>query len=228
MLTALRSVRLDHFTRDGAEPVVGHHIQEIVIGLVQRDAQRVAVYCPQSGHRCVVIEMPRFFGSPGKIVQTDNLALDEIGGWRTVLRVHQTLDRVDIVLCGQFMALALERSIGSEINALLDAEDISLAAVGDLRHRLCRQRNQLCRTSDIVIRQQRLKNRFADPDRVRIARVRQIEAIVGHLERHPHHFGRIGRTRSMGGPGQKHDGNQTLFEWFPHFATSLYAVTARS
>ena len=122
----------DDFARDRARRLVREHVREVVVGLLQADAQRVAVDGLESRDLRVVVELAAvLLRLLGQFVEADDLAFEQPRPRRMDRRVHQPLQRVDVIVGDELALDALERRIGREVDALLDLERVGLAVVGD-------------------------------------------------------------------------------------------------
>ena len=86
-------VGLDHLARDRRRRLVGKYVGQVVVGILEADAQRVAVDRLEAGHLRVVVELAALLRRLGRLVQPDDLALDQEGPRRTDLRIDQPLQR---------------------------------------------------------------------------------------------------------------------------------------
>ncbi len=169
----------------------------------------------QAGDRRIVIKFSCRLGLLHDRIETDDFSFDKVDGGRTIDRIDQALDAVDIVVRSQFAPYALECRVRCEMNALLDAKCVRLAAIGDLRHRFGSLRHQLRRACQVVVTQQRFEDRFHDPVRIQIRRQHRIETVVRRFKCHSHDLVRIGRI----GSGRKRCGKcQTEYERTAHAA----------
>ena len=113
--------------------------------------------------------------------------------------VEKAPDAIRKVLGDEFALLALERWIGSEVNALLDAERIGGAVIRDVRHRGRDARHEFRRPCKIIVGQQRIEHCFHDEYGILVRLARRIEARFRDAEGVTDDFLRI-RRAGMGHP----------------------------
>ena len=94
---ALVAIRLDHFARDGRRRLVREDVRQVVVGVLEPDAQRVAVGRLESRDLRVVVELAGLLRRLGKLVEADDLAFDEPRPRRAELRVDQALQRIRVI-----------------------------------------------------------------------------------------------------------------------------------
>ena len=71
------------------------HVSQVVVGLLEPDAQRMAVNRFEAGNLLVVVEPGALLRRVGEFVQADDLALDQPRPRRAQAGVDQPLERVD-------------------------------------------------------------------------------------------------------------------------------------
>src|SRR2546423_14806469 len=177
----LLAIGFDRLARDRARDREGEHIGQVAIRLVEADHQRVAVGRLQAGHRRVVIEGGAGLGAGAEIVEPDDLAGEEEGVGRAVLRVEEAADRIGKVLRRELALLPLERRIVDEIDALLYPEGVGASIGRDLRH-LRGARHELRRTREVVVGEQRVEDRFQHVAGVIVVDAYWVEARLCRLE----------------------------------------------
>jgi hypothetical protein len=153
----------------------GEDIEEVVVGLGEANAQRIAVHDLEAGDFRVVVEAALLLGLRDRVLDAGDAALDEPQVRRRGLGIHEALEGELVVGGGQLALLALERRIVGEEDPLLDAQGVRLAVVGDLRHRLERLRLQLRGPREEVVGERRLEDLLDDVVRVLIGRERRVE-----------------------------------------------------
>ena len=125
--------------------------------------------------------------------------IEDVQPVRPYLRIENPLDAVDVVLGGQLAPLALERRIGGEIDARLHLDRVDAAAVADLRHAVGGVRDHAHRAREIIVGVQRVEDRPADVERVRVADRLRIEARFGDRLRDVQSLGHVrGGCRPLG------------------------------
>jgi hypothetical protein len=77
---------------------VGQRIKEDEVRLLEADAQRVTVDGLQAGDLALVVELVVLARRLDVFVQPLDVALEEEGPGRAVLRVDEALERVDVVV----------------------------------------------------------------------------------------------------------------------------------
>ena len=98
MRAEIAPVRLDDLARDGRRVGHGEHVQEAQIGLLQTDAQRVAIddlEARESARRSRIC--PILSALARELVGADDLALDHPQPWTLHRRIEQPLERVRLV-----------------------------------------------------------------------------------------------------------------------------------
>ena len=129
------------------------------------------------------------------IVESDDLAAYQKAPWRPIRGVDEALDRVREVTRGQLALLSFERGVALEVDALPDMEQVGLAVVRDLRHRLRGLRPELERPCEVLVIEQPLEDDLHDLCRIIVRRLRGIESGLLDLERD------VQDLRGVGGKG---------------------------
>ena len=177
MRAEIAAVRLDDFARDRGGVRHREHVEEAQVGLLQADAQRVAIDDLEPRDRRVVVE---FAGSSSALrahlVRADDLAFDQPQPRALDRRIEQALERIRLIGGGQLARLALERRVGREEDSSLQLENVGRAAVFDRRHRLERPRHELHRPRQVVVVQHRLVDVIDDAVGARVGGELRIEA----------------------------------------------------
>ena len=196
MRVRILGIRLDDLARHRRKRRHGGDVREVVVGLLEPDAQGVAIDDLESGNLRVVVESTGLFRPLRQFVEPDDLAVDDEAPRRPVLRVHQALDRIRVVLGGKLAALALERGIGVKDDALADVKHVRLAVVADLGQRFRGQRNQLGGPRQVVVGQQRLVGLLDHAVRVLVGDLDRVEAGLLDLEGDAQNLVRIRGVRN--------------------------------
>jgi hypothetical protein len=121
---------------------------------------------------------------------------------RAQLRVRRTLEAVDVVRGRELAALPLEGRIGREVDARLDADRVSAAAIRDLGHRRGRARLELDRPREVVVLEERIVDVVAERAGEFVRLAHAIEAPFRVRVRHPQDLARISR---LGGRDREDD-----------------------
>ena len=156
MRTEVGAVGIHDFAGDCRYVRNGERIDKAQIGLRQADLQGVAVDDLEAGQRRVVIEASCLRGRGDRLRAAGNFAFDQPDPWALHGRVEQALDRVRVIGGGELAGLALERRVGSEVNAFANAADIGHSAILNHRHRFQRARHDLHRSREIIVVEHRL------------------------------------------------------------------------
>ena len=175
-------VALDHLARDDPERDVRGDEQEVVVGLLEPEAQRVAVDDLDPRDLRVVVELPALLRRRGVLVQPDDLALEQERVRGPVLRIQEPEIRVDDVLRDELALLALEHRVRREVDALAQLERVGLAVVGDLRHRLGQHRDELRRPREVIVGQQPLEDALEHRRGIEIRDPHRVEAVLARGE----------------------------------------------
>ncbi len=127
MRVRIVGIRLDHLARHRHDVRHREHVEEVVVRVLQLEADGVLVAHLDAGDLRVVVELARFLGLLRELVEADDLVLEEPLVRAAVLRVAETLDRVFHV-AGDELALApVEHRIVRIQDARLDAKRVARA-----------------------------------------------------------------------------------------------------
>src|SRR6266536_891471 len=176
-------VRRDDFTRDRSEPVVAQPVLERVVGRVEAYAQRVAIERLQTFDLRVVVEAVGLARTLQGRVETDEPTIEEIEPIRAQLRIEDALDAVYIIFRDELALPALERRIVGEVDAGPHLHRERAPAVGDLRHALGGVGDEAHRAGKIVVGVERIEDRVADFEGIRIVDRLRIEAVFRDRKR---------------------------------------------
>jgi hypothetical protein len=86
-------------------------MREVEVGLVEPEAQGVAVGDLEAGDRRVVVELAGLLRLRAELVEAGDLAFEEEGVRRAVPGVEEALDRVGIVGGGELAPAAAEGGV---------------------------------------------------------------------------------------------------------------------
>ncbi len=204
MLGDLVAVMLDHLARHRTGQVaVGEVVEEVVVGLLEADLERVAVERAQALDRHVVVHAVRLPRGRQDLVHPRDLALQQVEVGRLLLRVEVALHRVDVVLGHQLAALAVERGVVGEVDARLHAHRVERAALGDLRHGRQRVRDELHRPGEVVVLQRRLEDVGDEVAGIEVGELHGVEARLGDGEGVAQDLGRVGGGDARGRGGHR-------------------------
>ena len=188
-------VGFDHFARDprgGDGREVG---QELVVGEVELELQRVAVDRLQALDRRVVVELARLPGFRDDGLGADEAPVERLQRIRAHPRVEHALHPVHVVGGRQLPALPLEHRVVGEVDAGPDADRPGLAVGGNLGHAHRRVRHELVGACEIVVLVERVEDRAVDAVRVLVAGGLRIEARLRRGKRDAQHPVRVAPAR---------------------------------
>ncbi len=172
-------VRFDHLARDrgGSD---GREIgQELVVGEIELELQRVAVDRLQALHRRVVVELARFLRFRDDGLGADEAPVEALQRVRAHPRIEHALHPVHVVGGGQLAPLALEHRVVGEPDAGPDAYRPRLAVGRDVGHARRGVRDELVRSREVVVLVERVEDRATDAVRILVARRLRIESGLG-------------------------------------------------
>ena len=122
-------------------------IQEREVGILQAQAQRVAVDDLDPGDGAIVVELAALECLVVQLVEAAKVVQEQPRVRRTIARVAQSLDRIGRIGCGELAPLAAERRIVRKVDAGLQPERIGAPTIlrrghgdGDAGHELRRTR----------------------------------------------------------------------------------------
>ncbi len=196
------------FARHGGQLRIGEPPFEPVVRPLEPDSKRVTVDRLQPLDPGVVVEDAALAGGGERLVQADQVALEEIQPVRPDLRIEDALDAVDVVVGGQFAPLALESGVRGEIDPGFDLDRIGAPFVGDLRQRGGGVGHDAHRPREIVVDVQRIENRADDGVRIDVAGRLRIESGFGDGERDVERLAHVGGSRGRCGAGHAGQGKK--------------------
>ena len=170
------------------------------------DAEGVAVQRAQAFDFAVVVE-GRFSrrDSAGARTGRGSCRSRACTGRALPLRVVVPLDRVDVVLRGEFTLAALEGRVVIEVDAGTDANGVGRVVRRDLGQRDGRVRAHPDRPRQEFERVRGIEDVRGDGARIQVGDLRRIEAGLGDAKRVPQH---LGLRRDGGGRNQHQRGER--------------------
>ncbi len=181
-------VSLDDLAGDGRRRRRREVGEELGVGKVEADADRVAVDRLKARDRLVVVELAALLRRCDEVLHADEATVEHLHRVRAHPRVHHPLPRVDVVLGRQLALLPLERRVVGEIDARLDADRPGLPAVGDLGQRDRGVRDELVRPRQVVVLVGRVEDHAVDRVAVDVARRGGVEAGLRGREHRADHL----------------------------------------
>ncbi len=199
------AISLHHFARLGAEVAHREDVKEVVVGLGEVDAQRVAVDHLDTGNLRVVVELPGLLRAVGDVLDAGHAVLDQPEVGRAQLRIDQAFHRKFIVARDELPLASLERGVVGEVDSLAQLERVRAAVVRDLGQRLEGLGLQLGRAREEIVGERRLDDLLDDVVRVEVRDRGRVEIGLRDEIGHPEHLGRRVRHRELG-EREKKDG----------------------
>jgi hypothetical protein len=131
----------------------------------------------------VVVELVLLARFLEERLRAEDGALDLREQGRGELRVHQPLDRIDVVLRRQLPLLPAERRVVVEVDARLYAKRVGLPAVGDFGHGGEGVGLELEGPHEVVVGHRRVEDRVDDEERVHVRDLLRVECRLRDFER---------------------------------------------
>ena len=201
-------VGVHHFARHRRELVRREPPLEAVVRPPEPDLQREAVERAQAFERRVVVPRSALARRGERLVEADEVALEEIEPVRAHLGIEDPLEAVDVVLGHELARPALEGRIGREANARPQLDRVGAALIGHVGQRGGGIGNHARRTREIIVDVERIENAADHVERIGVVGRLRVESVLGNGKGDAQRLRHVGRVRHRPRQGGDQDEGQ--------------------